>query len=33
MLYVAFEGCVPSEVQEENLHSIAMLVLGGCFMG
>ena len=33
ILYVAFEGCVPSEVQGEKLLSIVMLILGGCIMG
>ena len=28
MLYVAFEGCVPSDVQVEKLFSVFLLVLG-----
>lgn len=33
MLYPAFQGCVPSDVQGEKLLSIILLIAGGCLMG
>lgn len=33
ILYSAFQGCVPSDVQGERVFSIILLVVGGCLMG
>lgn len=33
LLYTAFEGCVPSEIQGERFLAIVLLITGGCLMG
>ena len=33
ILYPAFQGCVPTDVQGEKFLSIILLIAGGCLMG